>query len=211
MQTLALPARRLGPPDEEWAAVLLTEAYAADPAYQTLWGPDVFEPLLMWMQLLVRYGLREGCLYTSPGEHAVALWLPDKAVPLSWGQLLRGGQLSLLLKLGGLTLQQLLRWQHTQDAWRYQALPVAHHYLLALGVRPAERGRGEGRNLLRASVAAVGGRYLPCFGQASTLSAVYFGQRLGFEVVAFAEQPALNSLDRLPVPSWAMVRPAAAI
>lgn len=211
MQTLALPARRLGPPDEEWAAVLLAEAYAADAAYQTLWGPHVFEPLLNWMQLLVRYGLREGCLYTSPTEHAVALWLPDQAAPLSWGQLLRGGQLPLMLKLGGLTLQQLLRWHHTQDAWRHQTLPVAHHYLLALGVRPAERGRGEARNLLRASVAAVGGRYLPCYGHATGLSAVYLGQRLGFEVAAYAEQPALNSLDLLPVPSWAMVRPAAGI
>ncbi|PJJ58674.1 hypothetical protein [Hymenobacter chitinivorans] len=211
MQTLALPARRLGPPDEEWAAVLLTEAYAADPAYQTLWGPDVFEPLLGWMQLLVRYGLREGCLYTSPGEQAVALWLPDKAAPLSWGQLLRGGQLALLLRLGGLPLQQLLRWHRTQDAWRHQTLPVAHHYLLALGVRPAGQGRGEARNLLRASVAAVGGRYLPCYGLATGLAGVYLGQRLGFEVAAFAEQPALNALDRLLVPSWAMVRPAAAI
>jgi len=210
MQTLLLPARRLGFPDEEWAALLLAEAYAADPAYVALWGPNSFEFVLSWMRLLVRYALRVGCLYASPSGQAVAVWVPDQAAPLSWRQLARGGLLGPLLKLGLSTTEHLLNWHRLQDDWRHQTLPVAHHYLLALGVRPADQRRGEGRSLLRATVVAVGGRYLPCYAVAPTLPTVYFGQRLGFEVAAYAEQPALT-LAPATAPYWALVRPAAAV
>ncbi|QIX62271.1 hypothetical protein HER32_14220 [Hymenobacter sp. BT18] len=205
MHTLVLPARRLTTSDERWAAGLLAEAYAADP----LFGPEPNCPAQpnYYLRLVVRYALRTGCVYASPSGQAVAVWLPAEAADFSWQQVLKAGQLAWPLGVGWSRFWRLVGWQHQQDEIRQQVLPLPHHYLLALGVRPGVQRRGEGRALLRASLAALGARYAPCYADVHTLAAVHFGQRLGFEVASYGELPGPG----LPVPCWGMVRPAAPV
>lgn len=203
MPTLSLPARRLKTADETWAARLLAEAYAhrarrTGRAAETEHGR---------VQLLARYALHAGSVYAGPHDQSVAAWLPAEATALSWGGLLRAGQLTLPLRLGWGTLRQLMQRQQQHDDLRHRALLVPHHQLLALGVQPGAQGQGAGRALLRASLAAVGARYLPCYTEVHSLAALYFAQQLGFEVAVFAELP----LGPARLPCWGLVRAAGAV
>jgi ribosomal protein S18 acetylase RimI-like enzyme len=204
MQTLVLPARRLLPADEEWAAALLAEAYATAP--ETLAGTPALHHRA-WLRLLLRYALHAGCVYAGPDDQSVALWLPAEAAALSWGSLLRNGQLALPLHLGWSAFWALMQQQQRLEELRHRALPTAHHQLLALGVRPARQGRGAGRALLRASLAAVGARFLPCYAPAYSPRALALARQQGFEVAAYDEL--LTPAGR--VPCWGLVRGAGAV
>ncbi|MCR5887256.1 GNAT family N-acetyltransferase [Hymenobacter sp. J193] len=202
MHTLVLPARRLTLSDERWAAGLLADAYVQDPLYGAVPG-ELGHPNY-YLRLLVRYALRTGCVYASPSGQAVAVWLPAEAAGLSWAQVVKAGQLALPLGVGWSRFWQLVGWQHQQDEMRRRVLPLPHHYLLALGVRPARQHQGEGRALLRASLAALGARYAPCYASVHTLAAVHFGQRLGFGVASYGEL----TTTKAAVPCWGLIRPA---
>jgi ribosomal protein S18 acetylase RimI-like enzyme len=209
MQTLSLPARRLSAADEAWAAALLAEAYAAaaGPSWADTAAADEARRRA-WLRLLLRYALRAGCVYAGPEGHSVAVWLPAEAAGLSWSSLLRAGQLALPLHLGWGPFWELMHWQQRQDELRHRTLPTPHHYLLALGVRPAQQRQGAGRALLRASLAAVGARFLPCYADVHSLPAMRFARQLGFEVAVYDE---LSAPGARLVPCWGLVRGAGAV
>ncbi|WP_165903908.1 hypothetical protein [Hymenobacter gummosus] len=205
MQTLTLPARRLLVADEDWAAELLVAAYTAAPA-AAAW-PGGAAHSRAWLRLLLRYALHAGSVYAGPADRSVAVWLPAEAAALSWASLLRRGQLALPLHLGWSACRQLMHWQQQQDERRHRALPMPHHQLLALGVRPGQQGQGAGRSLLRASVAAVGGRFLPCYAPVYSLRGLSLARQQGFEVASYDEVPTPAG----PVPCWGLVRSASVI
>lgn len=202
MHTLVLPARRLQFSDASWASALLAEAYAADPYYHGLLPETAL--LQQGLTMLVELCLHHGRAFASPDDQAVALWLPADAAPLGGRQWVGWSPLRQLLQLGWRRAYALVRWQQRQDAVRHRLLPGPHHYLVALGVRPPAQRQGVGRALLRASVAALGGRFMPCYADVHTLAAMHFAQRLGFEVLAHQLLPVSEAV----VPSWSLVRPA---
>lgn len=202
MHTLVLPARRLHFSDASWAAELLAEAYAADPYYQGLLPETTL--LKQGLTLLVDLCLQHGRAYASPDDQAVVLWLPADAARLGNRQWVAWTFLRQLVNLGWRRAYAMVRWQQRQDAVRHRLLPGPHHYLMALGVRPTAQRQGVGRALLRASMAALGGRFMPCYTDVHTLPAMHFAQRLGFEVLAHQLLPVTEAV----VPSWSLVRPA---
>lgn len=182
MPTRTLAARRLQPADESWALALLTAAYAPEPLLAPPGGPAARRG---WLRLLLGHVLRAGCAYAAPADQGVALWLPAGAAAVGWAALLRAGPQLWPLELSWENCRNLMRWQRQQTLLHQRAVPVPNHCLLALGVAPGAQGQGLGRQLLRTSLAAVGGRFLPSYAAVHSARALQFVRQQGFEVAAY--------------------------
>jgi ribosomal protein S18 acetylase RimI-like enzyme len=143
-------------------------------------------------------------VYANPERTALALWLPGR-VRATLGRLLRAGLLPRATWRLGLAGYQRLQTWLTATGWLQQhSAPVPHQRLLVLAVHPAQRGRGVGRRLLLATLAARQAARQPCYTATPDARQLPFFQRLGFRVVGYcpidATVPTL--LD------WALVRHA---
>jgi GNAT superfamily N-acetyltransferase len=76
-----------------------------------------------------------------------------------------------------------------------------HWYLMALGVDPAEQGKGRGRKLLLAGLRRADSSGGPCYLETNTEESAAFYSRRGFDVVGSGNLP-----DAGP-PYWCMRRP----
>lgn len=206
--TLTLPVRRLRAADEAWAAALLAAAYASDPCLSL---PGAPAGCADWLRLLLRYALHAGCVYAAPADQGVAVWLPAGTGALAWGTLLRAGPAAWPRHLDWAGCRRLLHWQQQQETLRQRALPLPNHCLLALGVAPEVQRQGVGRQLLRASLAAVGGRFLPSYAAVYSLRALQFVRQAGFEVAAYGPAAEVAGVAAGAGTCWAMVRAAGSV
>jgi ribosomal protein S18 acetylase RimI-like enzyme len=200
-----LPARRLESADLDWATAFLEAACAEHPMlnYCCL-GPDARTQRLWLLEQLLRFGLRYGRVYTNDEGSAVAVWLGPDQPTASLRRLLCTGLLPAALWRLEWAGVRRLRHFLAATAWlRRHSLTARHHfYLLALAVRPADRGQGLGRRLLRVTLAAMQAGQSPCYLDTQEPTQLAFFQRLGFR--ALGQCPAGRAADA-PV-NWGLVR-----
>lgn len=174
--------RRLEAADRVWAAALLAEATAAHPAVRFVCaGPAAARQQQWLLKWLLALALRHGVAYTNAAGTALALWLGpgQPALPRAWRVALLPAAVWRLGWAGGRRLRRLLG----TVAWlRHQSLAGPHHLLLAVAVRPAAQGRGEGRRLLAATLALRQTPPLPCYFSTQAPAQLAFYQGLGFEL-----------------------------
>ena len=116
-----------------------------------------------YFRLYVERALAGGIVCTTPGQDAVALWLPagEEPAPPSEGYDER---------LAALTGPWIDRFRAFDQALEVRhPTGFAHHHLAILAVRPDRQGRGLGSALLRAHHAALDRDGIPAYLEASDL------------------------------------------
>jgi GNAT superfamily N-acetyltransferase len=149
--------------------------------------------------IVVRYCLRFGAVYSTPGLEGVICCLPP-------GQTISVGRLALIslsdppLHLGLIGLARFLRASSASDRAHRQAAPGAHWYIWALGVDPACQGHGFGGLLVRTVLQRAGARGLPCYLDTENPRNVPFYGKFGFRQVS--ESPIADSDVRAYAMLW---------
>ena len=182
---LTLPVRRLEAADLSWATALLEAACADHPVLNyCCTGPDAKEQRLWLLEQLLRFGLQYGRVYTNADTSALAVWLGPTHPALTLRRLLRTGLLPAALWHLSWTTFRRLRCFLVTAAWlrRHTLAAASHHYLMALAVRPADRGQGRGRRLVQATLAVMQATQAPCYLDTQQPAELAFFQRLGFHL-----------------------------
>lgn len=207
MPTLAPPARRLEPADLVWATDFLAAASTDHPLLDYCCsGAQAPRQRLWLLEKLLRFGLCYGRVYANADASALAVWLGPSRRAATLGRLLRSGLLpAALWRLSWEGCRRLCRYLLATDWLRRQnAAAQQHYYLLALVVHPAVRGRGLGRRLLQATMAAMQATQAPCYLDIQRHTELAFFQRLGFRLLG--QCPA--GAGALAPVSWGLVREA---
>lgn len=203
---LPVLARRLEPADLGWATALLEASCATHPVLRYCCAGPGHPARRTWLLAqLLRFGLRFGRVYGSAEGNALAVWLGPRHPVATLGQLLQAGLLpAVWWRFGWAGFQRLrLVRRRMMELRRQSALANHHYYLLALVVSPGSRGRGVGRRLLQATLAAMQTAATPCFLDTQQPAQLIFFHRLGFRVVG---QCRVGPGAGAPT-NWAMMRP----
>jgi len=200
--TQTVPAQRLGAADLAWATELLGVALAEYPLWAYLQVGARGLAATWLLRGLLRFGLRYGAVYANPEHNALALWLPGR-VRATLERLLRVGLLpGAVWQLGLAGYRRLHHWLKANDWLQQHSAPLLHQQLLVLAVHPAARGRGVGRRLLLATLAARQPTRQPCCIVTTDARQLPFFQRLGFQVVGHCPIDAATPT----LMDWALVR-----
>lgn len=197
----ALDLLRIGAGQSARVTALLARAFQDDPmmvfAFPNARRRARSLPRLIGLN--VRYAVRYGEVYATPGVEGAAVWLPPGRRQISIGGMLRVGALLAPLTVSWVALRRMSA-VGAREARLYQRYaPMPCWYLSQIGVEPALQGRGFGGRLLVPLLARMDARGLPVYLETTTASNVALYQRYGFEVVA---EIALNRGPR----AWAMLR-----
>ncbi len=150
--------------------------------------------------LNVRYAVRFGEVYATPGMEGAAVWLPLGHTRISTVGMLRVGALAAPLTVRWTALRRLAAFEAQTARLQERHAPMPHWYLSQIGVEPALWGRGFGSSLLRPLLARMDAERTPCYLETNKESNVALYRRFGFAVVAEAD---LGGGVRV----WAMLRP----
>ena len=196
---------RLASAMADQAAAVLARAFRDDPMLRFLLPDDAARArVLPWfLGTTVRYGLRHGEVYATPGTiEGVAIWLPPGQTRLTLGRMLRAGMLAAPLRFGLAAFGRFLALVNHVEGVHKRSAPMPPWYLWGLGVEPARQGRGLGGALLGPVLARADTAGTPCYLETFNPASVPFYRRHGFAVTAEEDVP--NGGPRV----WAMLRPA---
>jgi GNAT superfamily N-acetyltransferase len=113
--------------------------------------------------MYVEHALSDGIVLTTPGQDAVALWLPVGAEPA-------GPPDRYHERLAEVTGPWADRFRaFDQELDRRHPAGFAHHHLAILAVRPDRQGQGTGTALLRAHHAVLDRESIPAYLEASNM------------------------------------------
>ncbi len=129
----------------------------------------------------------------------VSLVIGPGGYPLSWRDEL--AQSSGCATTGPAAIARFLR---LTAYMRRRHLAGPHFYLFALGVEPAQQGRGVGRALLAELSARADAAALPCYLETEKAINVRLYESVGYRVVTDEHIPGLDA-----VRMWTMLRPPA--
>lgn len=168
------------------ASLVLARAFYRDPLYVYLMPDDVRRERLLpsFQALTVRYALRYGEVYATPGLEGVACWLtPGNTTPTLWRMLrvaLRGAPASFGISgyrryapIGAYT-----------EKMHEQVAPDPHWYLWVLGVDPSRQRQGLGGQLIQPILARADRDHLPCYLETMNEANLPFYVKHGFMVVS---------------------------
>jgi GNAT superfamily N-acetyltransferase len=184
------------------ASEVMGRAFHNDPLWKYL-VPDETrraQALLLSMNILVRYSLLYGKIYTIPTLDGIACWLPPGETTPSFSRLVRIGIRSAPFQLGWTGFRRYLAIENSCGKVHKSIAPGAHWYLWGLGVRPSRQGLGIGGRLIQPVLALADIDRLPCYLETMNEKNVPFYEKHGFRVVNDGVVPR----HRLRV--WAMLR-----
>lgn len=166
---------------------------------------DGRERRLAWFfgSFVARLGLRYGEVHTTSEATGGAVWWRPGVSASPWGAL-RAGLLAMPVHLGlGGARRAATLGTHIERV-REETAPPSHWYLAALGVDPAEQGRGLGPALLEPVLTQADTDGVPCYLETFRERTAAFYDRIGFDVVRTDAVPGGGP------PFWCMVRRPAA-
>lgn len=177
-------------------AQVLVRAFADDPPMRFILRegglPTFFEVAVQ------RLTFPHGEVWTDDAHRGAALWTPPGKWRLRWYEHLR--DLPAWGRAIGWT--RLARIQRATAALVACHPPEPHWYLLAVGVDPAEQGKGIARALLAPTLARCDAEGAAAYLEASRPALVPFYERLGFrplrQVRLGTDGPVLVAMHRHP-------------
>jgi GNAT superfamily N-acetyltransferase len=196
---------RLTDSQVEMAVRALNRAFMTDDPVWTFLFPGEFArtEMLDWMfNVVVRYSLQHGQVYTTPDISGAACWLPPGKAELKYFSLLRlaGMPPMSALYLGADGMRNALdAMMHTEKLHK-KLMRGKHWYLWLLGVEPEQQGQGIGSLLLEPVLSRADQEGCPCYLETQTEENVAFYRNHGFEVVHEGELPNQGPMI------WNMVR-----
>ena len=152
------------------------------------------------MNILVRYSLLYGKIYTTSTLDGVACWLPPGETTPSFTRLVRIGIRSAPFQLGWTGLHRYMAIENYCGEVHKRIMPGAHWYLWGLGVKPSRQGQGIGGMLIQPVLVWADADHLPCYLETMNEKNVPFYEKYGFKVVSDGVVP------RHELRVWAMLR-----
>lgn len=192
---------RIGEGQSERVAELLARAFQDDPLMVAAL-PDAARRARSLPRLIglnVRYAVRYGEVYATPGMEGAAVWLPPGRTSTSVGRMLRVGALTAPLTVNWAALRRLAALEVQTNRLHRHCAPMPHWYLSQIGVEPVLWGHGFAGKLLAPMLARMDAEGLPCYLETATARNVALYQHFGFTAVAERE---LGGGLRV----WAMLR-----
>jgi GNAT superfamily N-acetyltransferase len=184
------------------ACEVLARAFHNDPLWKYL-VPDETrraQALSLSMNILVRYSLLYGKIYTTPTLDGVACWLPPSETTPSFSRLVRIGIRSVPFQLGWTGFRRYLAIENYCGEVHKSIVPGTHWYLWGLGVMPSLQGLGIGGMLMQPVLALAEIDRLSCYLETMNEKNVSFYEKHGFKVVSDGEVP------RHKLRIWAMLQ-----
>jgi ribosomal protein S18 acetylase RimI-like enzyme len=180
----------------------LCQAFFDEPNFTYIF-PDICvrRVALPWFlgRFVVRLGLHYGSVFTANDGDGAAVWLrPNTTIPFSGA--LCAGLLLMPFRFGWQSFRRSTSLGSYLEQLRQRSAPSQHWYLMALGVAPAQQGRGLGRALVQPILVRADAEQVPCYLETFTERNVQLYGKLGFTVLVH---------DRIPgggPPFWTMVR-----
>lgn len=194
---------RLMPSDVRRAGVAMADAFSEDP----LWGKvfegdsDLDKKYQACFEVPVRHCLKYGEVYaTSEALEGIVAFVPGDSSGMSFWRMLRAGALGSGLRMGAAAGKKMVELKVLTSDRNRITRDRSYIYLLLLGVRSAEQGKGYGGKLLRALIERADAEGLPIYLETETEDNVRLYEHFGFDVVQQI------TLDGLGVPMWEMMR-----
>ncbi len=187
---------------QKQASELMGEAFLNDPMWKYLVPDEARRALVvpLSMNILVRYSLLYGEIYTTPALDGVACWLlPGQTTPI-FSRLVRIGIRSAPLQLGWTGFRRFIAVENYCGEVHKRIVPGKHWYLWGLGVEPSRQGQGIGGMLMQPVLARADSDRLPCYLETTNEKNVPFYEKHGFKVVSEGNVP------RHALHIWAMLR-----
>jgi ribosomal protein S18 acetylase RimI-like enzyme len=149
---------------------------------------------------VLRYTLRYGDTYATPGLEGVSCWLrPDDPFPTFW-RMVRIGMLSVPWNFGVGGFRRLEAVDKIAEARHREHAPGKHWYLWVIGVAPAHQGQGVAGRLMRPVFDKADRDEMRCYLETHKEANVAIYQRYGFRVAS--QTPVPGS----PLTLYAMLR-----
>jgi len=184
------------------ASEVMGEAFHNDPLWKYLVPDEIRRALVvpLAMNILVRYSLLYGKIYTTSTLDGVACWLPPGETTPSFSQLVRIGIRSAPFQLGWTGFRRYMSVENYGGKIHKSIAPGKHWYLWGLGVKPSRQGLGIGGMLIQPVLALADIDRLPCYLETMNEKNVPFYEKHGFRVVNEGVVP------RHKLGVWAMLR-----
>ena len=159
------------------------------------------ELLRSMFRMALSHAILHGEVYAvSPKMDGIAIWLPSGVPNITFWEMLRGGGLTLLFKVGWEFLRKMKQDEDFAHELRRRLAPTPHWYLAVLGVDPEFQGRGCASCLLKPTLARLDAEKLPGYLETSTEEYVPIYQHFGFKVIQEAVLPGSGTK------MWAMLK-----
>ena len=184
------------------ASEVMGYAFQHDPLWNYLVPDETrrVRAVALSMNILVRYSLLYGKIYTTPALDGVACWLPPGETSPSFSRLVRIGIRSAPFQLGWTGFRRYIAVEIYCEEVHERIIPGIHWYLWGLGVKPSRQGQGIGGMLMRPVIERADVDRLPCYLETMNEKNVIFYEKYGFRVVSDGVVP------RHMLRVWTMLR-----
>jgi ribosomal protein S18 acetylase RimI-like enzyme len=193
---------RLSPAQFEPARLTLGQAFENYPlmSYARAKPEGRLEAVTSLYGSILRDCLQWGEVYATSDLTGVACWLTPGHTSPGLVRLIRSGMLRLPRLFGWSGFRRLQAYGDFAHKLHHEHAPGRHWYLWAIGVRPADQGKGIAGQLVAPVLARALQESLPCYLETHVEANVRIYTRLGFDVASRSIPPGH------PLPVWGMVR-----
>jgi ribosomal protein S18 acetylase RimI-like enzyme len=193
--------KRLNWDDLGRATNVLVDAFEGlPPGTQLFREPNSSAKLRYFWDRTCKYALLFGECYGSEDGSGVALWLLPNETRMTPWRMFRSGMFSAPFHMGMRDFKAFGAFARHTDTMHREALPEAHYYLFAVGVRADKQGGGVGSSLIRSMFERAKSEDRPVFLETQSPKNVRIYERLGFEVVSEGVIPGVE------LRNWGMVK-----
>jgi GNAT superfamily N-acetyltransferase len=147
------------------------------------------QTILHYYQSIIRIGLLDGEVYTTPNLDGVAVWVSPENAQLNLGILFRTGFLKAILQMGLRPLGRFIRSASYLDNLQKQAISGPCWILVLLGVEPSKQGKGIGGMLIQPILACADAEGVSCYVESADERNLGFYKRQGFAIVKHGQVP----------------------
>ena len=173
-------------------AATLTRGFRGDPFFTYIFGDlERYDRCAPWMfGTWIRWCIRYGRAWTTPGFEAVALRRVPGRYDMSLWTLFRAGILASPLRIGPSSFQRFATLVRLMEK-RHEAImkQQPHWYCQTIAALPEVQGQGFGRALMQHTFALADAERVPCYLETTTPRNVEIHQRQGYEVKEVIEVP----------------------